>query len=86
MDYMYDFKSLRSLIPWAIEQGFDPNHTKQKKSAAARITDAYNRGNPSKEISAAYDAVFHASSEGQKLRIQEEIDESPHPLSTAKRM
>ena len=86
MDYMYDFKSLRSLIPWAIEQGFDPNHTKQKKSAATRITDAYNRGNPSKEISAAYDAVFHISCEGQKQRIQDEIDDAPHSLPPAKRM
>lgn len=86
MDYMYDLKSLRSLIPWAIEQGFDPNHTKQKKSAAARITDAYNRGNPSKEISAAYDAVFYASCEGQKQRIETAVGEVGTASSLAKKI
>lgn len=86
MDYMYDFKSLRSLIPWAIEQGFDPNHTVQKNSAATRITNAYNRGNPSKDISEAYAAVLYISSQGQKQRIQDEIDETINSHSTAKRM
>jgi len=85
LDIAYASGGLRALVPWLIEQGFDPHQTTSKKSVAQKVADKIQKGSTHRHWLAIQESVEALESQPQKQRIEVEKG-GIHPLSVAKKM
>lgn len=76
LDAAYASTGLRALVPWLIEQGFDPHQTTNKKSVAQKVADKIQKGSTHRHLLAIQESVEALESQAQKQRIEQEIETS----------
>lgn len=76
LDVAYASSGLRALVPWLIEQGFDPHQTTNKKSIAQKVADKIQKGSTHRHLIAIQETVDALESQAQKQRIEQEIETS----------
>ena len=84
LDVAYCSGGLRSLVPWLIEQGFDPHATTEKKSVAQKVANKIQKGSTHRHLLAIQEAVEDLESQAQKQRIEDVISVSSAAVKAKK--